>query len=102
MHEIKKSNKTEEAHRWQLKFYLYMLEKKGIKDVRGILEYPALRLREEIELNKQDRIYLSEVISEIKRIYQQDAIPPCISKKICRSCSYFDFCWSGEENTDGF
>jgi len=99
VHEIKKSNKVEEAHRWQVKYYLLVLERKGISGVTGILEYPALRLREEITLQEADRHYLQTVEKEIETICRQEQMPPRAAKKICRSCSYYDFCWSGEEPT---
>ncbi len=97
VHEIKKSDKVEKAHSWQVKYYLFVLEKKGITGVKGILEYPTLRLREEIELQEDDRLYLQKIMQEIETICRQEAMPPRVGKKICRACSYYDFCWSGEE-----
>jgi len=98
VHEIKKSDKAEEAHRWQVKYYLFVLEKKGITGVKAVLEYPTLRLREEIELQKEDRMYLQKIMEEIETICGQETMPPRAVKKICRTCSYYDFCWSGEES----
>ena len=43
IHEIKKSDKRQEAHIWQLKYYIYVLEQEGIEKVSGVLEYPKLR-----------------------------------------------------------
>jgi len=40
IHEIKRSNKIERAHEWQVKYYIYVLEQTGIEGVSGILEYP--------------------------------------------------------------
>jgi len=37
---IKRSNKIERAHEWQVKYYIYVLEQTGIEGVSGILEYP--------------------------------------------------------------
>ncbi len=97
VHEIKKSDKAEEAHRWQVKYYLYILEQKGVHGAKGILEYPALRQREELELQESDRVYLKSVIAAIEQICSRETMPPKVQKHICRSCSYYDFCWSGEE-----
>lgn len=96
IHEIKKSDRAETAHRWQVKYYIRILEKKGIKGVKGILEYPALRQREEIELEQADRQYLQRIEQEIVQICQQEHMPPRENKTICRRCSYYDFCWSDE------
>ena len=36
IHEIKKSNKVEAAHEWQLKYYIYVFERNGIEGVTGV------------------------------------------------------------------
>ena len=95
VHEIKKSNKVEQAHTWQVKYYLYVLRDHGVAGATAILEYPKLRQREEVRLTDADIVYLEEVKSQIRQITQSDVCPPRVSKKICKSCSYYDFCWSG-------
>src|SRR6056297_2314092 len=55
VHEIKKTGKMEQAHEWQLKYYLYMLNRNGISHPKGILEYPRLRQTKEVELLPEDR-----------------------------------------------
>lgn len=97
VHEIKKSDKVEAAHTWQLKYYLYVLQQNGIEGATGILEYPKLRRREEIELSEEDVKYFEDAKLQIQEIIQSEECPPRVQKKICKSCSYFDFCWSGEE-----
>jgi CRISPR-associated exonuclease Cas4 len=97
VHEIKKSDKREEAHRWQLKYYLFILEKYGIENPTGILEYPKLRSTEEISLTEADRTQIIEIIDQIKLIAGREECPPKLPVTGCRNCSYFDFCWSGEE-----
>jgi CRISPR-associated exonuclease Cas4 len=92
VHEIKKSDKVETAHTWQVKYYLYVLKQNGIKGATGILEYPKLRQREEIELSDEDVKYLETAKSQIRQIIRSDQCPPRVEKKICKSCSYFDFC----------
>src|ERR1051325_4377526 len=58
IHEIKKSDKAEEAHEWQVKYYIYLLQQNGIEDVTGILEYPKLRQTTTVELSAADAAYL--------------------------------------------
>jgi CRISPR-associated exonuclease Cas4 len=55
IHEIKKSNKVDKAHEWQLKYYMYVFEQHGIDGVKGILEYPLLRKTKEVILTDVDR-----------------------------------------------
>ena len=51
IHEIKKSNKVEAAHEWQLKYYIYVFDRNGIEGVTGVLEYPTLRKTQEVLLS---------------------------------------------------
>lgn len=97
VHEIKKSGAREEAHEWQLKYYLYILEKHGIQ-ASGILEYPKLRKTEEVFLTEPDREYIAQVVTAIEQITGSETAPPCLKQSHCRNCSYYEFCWSGEEN----
>ncbi|NDW13599.1 CRISPR-associated protein Cas4 [Bacteroides sp. 214] len=99
IHEIKKSNKIEAAHEWQLKYYIYVFERNGITGVSGILEYPLLRKKETIILSSIDRESIQKMEKEIESIGESDTCPPIEKTKICRNCSYFDFCYSGEEES---
>ncbi len=96
IHEIKKSSKIEDAHKWQLKYYIYIFEKSGIEGVSGILEYPKLRKKEEIFLSDVDRNRLKEIESDIEKICTSENCPDAINCKICKNCAYFDFCYSDE------
>lgn len=97
IHEIKKSNKVEVAHEWQLKYYLYVFEQNGIIGVRGILEYPLLRKTQEVFLSDIDRQAIEEIKTDISKIISDEYCPPLQKKSICKNCSYYEFCYSGEE-----
>lgn len=96
IHEIKKSNKVEQAHEWQVKYYIYVFERNGISDVTGILEYPTLRKTKTILLSDVDREMIHEMEADIRSIIDNDTCPPLKRKGICRNCSYFEFCFSNE------
>ena len=97
IHEMKRSDKVEEAHIWQVKYYIYVLERNGMKDVSGLLEYPTLRQTTKVELKDADRQKIVEMEKEITEIIQSDDCPPVIHSKICKNCSFFDFCYVEEE-----
>ncbi len=97
VHEIKKSDKHEEAHEWQVKYYLYVLEQNGIEGATGLLEYPKLHKTDEVLLTTPDRETIREMIANIENTIHQEHCPERIPKSHCKNCSYFDFCWSGEE-----
>ncbi len=96
VHEVKKSNKRGEAHRAQVKFYLWTLEKNGLPASYGVLEYPRQKQREEVWLSDPDREEIPIWMEEIRNILDKPCPAP-LPKRACRLCSYFDFCWSGEE-----
>lgn len=97
IHETKRSNKVETAHEWQLKFYIWLFELNGIHHVSGKIEYPKLRTTSEIFLNDTERNLLLNMVPKIQQTIQNDNCPQVIHAKICKSCSYYDFCYSGEE-----
>lgn len=96
IHEIKRSDKVENAHEWQVKYYIWLLELNGILDVDGIIEYPKLRETKEIVLTETDRNYLKLVVANITELQQSEICPPRINSKICKSCSYYELCYVEE------
>lgn len=95
VHEIKKSNKAEIAHEWQVKFYIWLLNKSGIEGATGILEYPKLRETKQVVLAPPDEAYLQSVMTSVKSVLERPC-PPVIHAKLCKSCSYYDFCYVDE------
>lgn len=96
IHEIKRSDKVEEAHRWQVKYYIWLLELNNISGVYATLEYPKLRQTQEIQLEEIDRKYLREVVDKIVTLKAAEMCPPKINAKICKSCSYYELCYINE------
>jgi CRISPR-associated exonuclease Cas4 len=96
IHEIKKSDKIEKAHEMQLKYYIWVLEQYGIGGVSGVLEYPRLRKTEQVYLSNPDREEIPAMISDIEAIVLSDQCPEKVEMKMCKNCSYYDFCWSTE------
>ena len=96
VHEIKKSDKIETAHEWQVKYYIRVLERNGVEGVTGILEYPSMRHTQTVELTDADRKRIDEMETEIEALIQQEECPAVIHSKICKSCSYYEFCYVEE------
>lgn len=96
VHEIKKSDSHEEAHEWQLKYYLFVLKQNGVL-ATGILEYPKLHKTQEVVLTTIDHSFISEIIEKIEIIIKSQFCPEKINKTRCKNCSYYEFCWSGED-----
>jgi len=96
VHEIKKSDKIESAHEWQVKYYIRVLERNGVEGVVGILEYPTMRHTQKVELTDTDRNRIEDIEKEIVALIGADECPEVINSKICRNCSYYEFCYVGE------
>ncbi len=94
--EVKKSNKREDAHYAQLKYYLLVLERNGINASHGLLEYPKLRITEEVVLTENDRKNIPLWEEEVQKIIDEDTCPPLVKKSICKKCAYFELCFTNE------
>ncbi|MBU5439018.1 CRISPR-associated protein Cas4 [Tissierella sp. MSJ-40] len=93
IHEVKKSRKLDEAAKWQLKYYIWVLRNKGIEIEKGILDYPLLRKREEIFLTTSDEEELMKVLEQIQYIINMDLPPVVTNKSFCKKCSYYELCY---------
>ena len=62
IHEVKKTRAIEEAGEWQIKYYIYYLEQKGVKNIEAVVDYPLLKQKREIFLTEEDRKILKNII----------------------------------------
>lgn len=99
IHEIKRSNKIEKAHEWQVKYYIYVLEQNGVTGVIGILEYPTLRRTDKVAMTDSDREEIVAMKADITNVICAESCPPTINTQICKSCSYYEFCYISEPET---
>lgn len=72
IHEIKRSNKVERAHEWQVKYYIYVFERNGIERCTGLLEYPTMRKTMPVVLTDDDREEIRRMESEIMDIVESE------------------------------
>ena len=93
LHEVKKSNKIEEASIYQVKYYLYYLEEKGVNGIKGKIDYPLLKKTVDVELSEVDRQEIAVILEQIKEISNREFPPELRKKSICKSCAYYDLCF---------
>ena len=91
--EVKKSAKLEHAHVAQVQYYLYLLEQRGIKQAKGLIEYPKQRKTTEVILDEVSRKEVESWEAEVERIVNLPNCPELIKKSYCRSCSFYEFCF---------
>ncbi|MDJ1500208.1 CRISPR-associated protein Cas4 [Xanthocytophaga agilis] len=97
IHETKKSDKAEQAHIAQVRYYQYVLERNGIAGTSAILEYPKLRKTELIPpLTHADRLQVAEWEKGVQVLIESQTCPPRIQKALCKKCSYYEFCYVAE------
>lgn len=94
IHEVKKSRKFEEAHRYQVYYYIYYLQVAlGIPNVDGMLDYPEIRKREHLTLTDDIRAELEQILREIEETVQLRHPPPRVRGTHCKKCAYYELCW---------
>lgn len=93
LHEVKKSNKIEEASILQVKYYLYFLQKRGVYNIRGKIDYPLLKQSIDVELSDEDIKEIDEILINIKNTVKASNPPSLDKKRICQSCAYYDLCF---------
>lgn len=93
LHEVKKTKSIEEAGIWQVKYYMYYLQKRGVKDIIAKIDFPLLKETKEIYLSDNDIKTLNTVIKDIEKIVSNEKIPNVLENKICKRCAYYDLCY---------
>lgn len=91
--ETKKTSKYENASKYQLAYYLFVLKDSGI-NAEGVLLYPEEKKRTKVILTKELEDELKDIIKEIEEI-QEKNIPPELKKiNFCKNCGYREYCYS--------
>jgi CRISPR-associated exonuclease Cas4 len=93
LHEVKKTKSIEEAGEWQIKYYMYYLEQRGVKEIEAKVDYPLLKQTKEVFLTQEDRELLKKAIQDIEKILENDKISKKLDAKICKKCAYYDLCY---------
>lgn len=94
--EVKISSKMMDSDRMQLLYYLYYLRKSGIEKV-GTLNYVNEKKVEKVILDGNGERQVEEALIGIRKILSLEFPPPVCSYKYCKSCSYYEYCYIGEE-----
>jgi CRISPR-associated exonuclease Cas4 len=94
VHEVKKSNRMEEAHVGQLLYYIYCLRQKGVDIRKGIINYPKQRRTTEVELTEEKEAEIRRMMEQVIEVRNLGTSPETLNAKICRKCGYEDFCYS--------
>lgn len=91
IHEIKKSDAMENSHRWQIKYYIFYLNKLGVK-ADGVINYPTINKKVEISFAPEDSLEIEKMLEQIHTVII-GKMPAPERKKICMKCAYYEFCF---------
>jgi CRISPR-associated exonuclease Cas4 len=92
VHDIKRSKRIEEAHVYQMLYYLYWLKARGI-EAKGVIDYPLLRRKQAVDLTEEGEKEIEKVLGGIKQTLSSPAPPVVEKKSYCKKCSYYELCW---------
>jgi len=95
IHEVKRSRKMQDAHLYQLLYYVYYLRKNyGVNVLRGVLHYPLLKQNVDVPLTKERIMQLEQTIRGIAEVNSLPRPPEAERKRYCKSCAFLDLCWA--------
>lgn len=99
LHETKKSASAEEAHTWQLRFYLWLLalnEVTGPEGERftGELNYPKQRRTESVVLGEAHVGRLQDIVQSLAVLSRQETPPARREERsFCKKCAFEELCY---------
>lgn len=99
LHETKKGRSCEEAHLWQIRFYLWLLLRNGVTQadgtpLRGQLDYPLLRRSQTVILEPEHVTYLTATVTAVRELSAQETPPARLTKRnFCAKCAYEELCY---------
>ena len=93
IHEVKRSRKIENAHVYQLLYYLYFIKKFTGKVMKGILNYPLLKKKVSIELTAEKEREMQDLLKDVEKIINMEKPPEAEWLKYCKTCAYRELCW---------
>ena len=99
LHETKKGRSCQEAHQWQVRFYLYLLRLNGVSGpegqaFRGQIDYPALRRSEPVELSPEHEAELTDQLKILVSLLNSEHPPERISQRaFCKKCAFEELCF---------
>ena len=99
LHETKRSRSAEESHRWQLRFYLWLLQLNGVTGpcgtpFQGKLSYPRQRRTDPVELRPEHVDRLAEIVAALRHLSTQPHPPARLDRRsFCRECAFEELCY---------
>ncbi len=69
IHEVKKSNRIDKAHIYQLKYYIRTVMNMGVENISGQIDYPKLKKTETVEWKDEDEMGFEAIFPASKKFW---------------------------------
>lgn len=91
VHEIKKSDKEKQMAINQIKYYLFILKQYGFDDIKGELNIPSKRYKEEVILEEGDDEKILERLRTINKIIKEKIYQKLLIKVLVKNVLIMSF-----------
>lgn len=59
----------------------------GVKDIKGVLEFPKQRKTENVTLTDEDRQKIKDMLADIEKACEEKACPPLLKKNAANNAA---------------
>jgi CRISPR-associated exonuclease Cas4 len=100
LHETKKGRAAEDAHTWQLRFYLWLLKRCGVtrsdgSPFTGVLDYPKLKKTKPVRLEPDHERRLETIVAGLRTLASRPSPPPRLDRRaFCKRCAFEELCYA--------
>ena len=99
LHEVKRGRSGADAHRAQVRFYLWLLRLARVtradgSEFTGQIDYPSLRRTEAVTLTDADAEDLAATVSALAALARTATPPPRHARRaFCAACAFEELCY---------
>ena len=91
--ELKKSKRNVKASRFQVYYYLWVLQRKGV-NTSAEIHYKDYHQTEQLELTPAIEEELQQAMQEIKKLFMASTPPKPVKRTSkCKKCPYYELCY---------
>jgi CRISPR-associated exonuclease Cas4 len=77
----------------QVKYYLYILQKKGLDITEGIINIPTKKITEKVVLQEEDICVIEDRLKMINDVIDNTEVPKVNRIPACSNCAYYELCF---------
>lgn len=94
IHETKKGKTPGKGDIAQVRYYMWWLNKNGVRIKEAQIHYPKLRKMNKVLWNEEAKKHALQDMSGCRKIIDLIKPPEIITYPYCKSCAYFEICYA--------